>query len=280
MGRGEEPTRRGEMSIEYVNFAFITKSGVPPGPPGPLLQNNSTFTPNADTLFYNPGDVLRVVLQDTTDGLKITITDLTTGETGFMTASATNGFAEILFDPNGHTCSLKKHNLPTNFHPMNATSTEHTRVPWAAHSYNVAFSDEIGHFEYCSAVSSEGGACTSSGASDPPGPGLDENFCFDAAFAASFGLIPIDGCLDTVVRRCPLSASLAGNGPQHPAGPAIARGFGVVYQSFVYQCQRSAGELQQGGVRSGSAAHRVRYESAMPAPFFQPCRPQPWGGLR
>ncbi len=161
-------------AIEYVNFAFITKSGVPPGPPSPLLQNNGTFTPNADTLFYNPGDVLRVVLQDTTDGLKITISDLTTGETGFMTASATNGFAEILFDPKGNNCSIKKHNLPTNFHPMYATSSE-----------------------YCSAVSSEGGACTSSGASDPPGPGLDENFCFDAAFAASFGLIPIGGCLDT-----------------------------------------------------------------------------------
>ena len=32
---------------------------------------------------------------------------------------------------------------------MYSTSSEHTRVPWAAHSYNVAFSDEIGHFEYC-----------------------------------------------------------------------------------------------------------------------------------
>lgn len=54
--------------VEYVNFAFITKDGVPTGPPGPLLQNNSTFTPNADTLFYNPGDVLRVTLQDTGTG--------------------------------------------------------------------------------------------------------------------------------------------------------------------------------------------------------------------
>ena len=38
---------------------------------------------------------------------------------------------------------------PYAFHPMYATSGEHTRVPWAAHSYNVAFADEIGHFEYC-----------------------------------------------------------------------------------------------------------------------------------
>jgi hypothetical protein len=97
-------------AIEYVNFAFVTKSGVPPGPPSPLLQDNSTFTPNADTLFYNRGDVLRVVLQDTTQGLKITITDLTTGETGFMTASAANGFAEILF-VGDHRNSIKRFQL-------------------------------------------------------------------------------------------------------------------------------------------------------------------------
>ncbi len=182
--------------LEYVNFAFITKSGVPPGPPSPLLQNGSTFTVNADTLFYNPGDLLRVVLRDTPSGLKITITDLTSGESGFMTASAANGFGQILFDPTGTDCNPATHNLPYNFHPMYATASEHTRVPWAAHTYNIAFSDEIGHFEYCSTVSTEGGSCTS-GSSDPPA--IDENFCFDAAFASSFGLIPIGGCLDTDV---------------------------------------------------------------------------------
>ncbi len=91
---------------EPVNFAFITKSGVPVGPPSPLLRNGSTFTPTTDTLFYNPGDLLRIVLRDTTQGLRIAITDLTSGESGSMTASATNGFAQVLFDPNGTDCNL------------------------------------------------------------------------------------------------------------------------------------------------------------------------------
>jgi hypothetical protein len=39
--------------------------------------------------------------------------------------------------------------IPYNFHPMYSTSSPVTRVPWAAHSYNVAFSDEIGHWTAC-----------------------------------------------------------------------------------------------------------------------------------
>jgi hypothetical protein len=111
-----------------------------------------------------------------------------------MVASAANGFGQILFDPNGTDCDPATHNIPYDFHPMYATSSEHTRVPWAAHSYNIAFADEIGHFEYCSSVDAEGGNCTSTDASDPPG--LDDAFCFDGAFSAAFGLLPIGGCID------------------------------------------------------------------------------------
>ncbi len=67
-------------AVEYVNFALITKSGVPTGPPSPLLQNNGTFTPNADTLFYtsirrmrppastpvSPGQPIRTILHSPT----------------------------------------------------------------------------------------------------------------------------------------------------------------------------------------------------------------------
>ena len=180
-------------AIEYVNFAFIQTDGVPfpPGSPSPLGPFVAT---NANTLFMNPGDELIVTLADTEHGLKVTVQDLTSGQSGFMVSSAANGFAEILFDPNGTNCDFATHNLTYDFHPMYATSSEHTRVPWAAHSYNIAYSDEVGHFEYCTTVASEGGPCTSAAANDPPG--IDDNFCFDAGFASMFGLQPIGGCLD------------------------------------------------------------------------------------
>jgi hypothetical protein len=188
-------------AIEYVNRAFITKSGIPTGPPSPLFQNSKSFTPNAETLFYNPGDLLRITVQDTAHGLKITIDDLTSGESGSMTASAANGFAEILYDPTGTNCNKATHNLPYDFHPMYATSSEHTRVPWTAHSYNIAFSDEIGHFEYCNAVKGQGGSCTQDGVHDLDNglpTGAEDDFgCFDARFAGTKGFVPIGGCTST-----------------------------------------------------------------------------------
>jgi hypothetical protein len=181
--------------IEYLNFALITKNGVPVGPPSPLLANSSTFTPTANTLLYNPGDVLRIVLQDTAKGLQVTITDLTSGESGSMTASADNGFAQVLFDPNGTDCDPATHNLPVDFHAMYSTSSEHTGVPWAKSGENIAFSDELGHFEYCSTVQFEGGPCTSTVADDPAGP--DDSSCFSASLIASVGGFPIGACFDS-----------------------------------------------------------------------------------
>jgi hypothetical protein len=178
----------GSVGIEPANFAFVTTSGVPHAPPSPLGATNGTFTPNAATdLFMNSGDNLEVDIHDGLAGLTASIHDQTTGKTGSITASAANGFAQILFEPTASAC----HQAPYTFRPMYSTASEHTRVPWAAHTYNVAFSDEIGHFEYCSAVSGEGGECT---ANNEPGLDGDDDGCFSAAFSL---FVPIGGCIAT-----------------------------------------------------------------------------------
>jgi hypothetical protein len=182
------------VGLEPANFAFVTKSGVPHAPPAPLSQTLATFTPNPATdLFMNSGDQLSVDVHDGSAGLTVIIHDHTTGGTGSMTASAANGFAQVNYEPDpdpAHpsvTCSQN----PYTFRPMYATSSEHTRVPWAAHSYNVAFSDEIGHFEYCDAITEEGGDCTSNGedALDD-----DDTGCFSGALST---FVPITGCIGT-----------------------------------------------------------------------------------
>jgi hypothetical protein len=134
-----------KVGEEYVNFAFITKSGVAQAPANPLHATTDTFTPQPGDLFMNSGDNLSVSFTDTPHGLKVTILDKTTGQSGSMTASAANGFGQMKFQPTGSNCT----EIPYNFHPMYSTSTPKTRVTWAAGSYNVAFDTEIGHFQFC-----------------------------------------------------------------------------------------------------------------------------------
>jgi hypothetical protein len=75
---------------------------------------------------------------------------------------------------------------------MYSTASEHTRVPWAAHSYNIAFSDEIGHFEYCANVLNDG-TCGGD-RNDPDGPDGDDVFCLPASESLR---IRIGGCFGT-----------------------------------------------------------------------------------
>jgi hypothetical protein len=187
-GQANNDTCLSNVGEEPVNFAFVTKTGVADSPSDPL--NFAHFTPNLSTdLLMNPGDLLLVDLHDTNAGFQVVITDLRSGQTGSMTASTANGFAQVVFDPSGTTCTSQ----PYAFHPMYSTSSENTVVPWAAHSYNVAFSDEIGHFEYCNLTDGfPGGNCLSAGASDPGGLDSDDTFCFDATQSTR---IQISGCM-------------------------------------------------------------------------------------
>jgi hypothetical protein len=133
---------RATAGEEWANFAFVTKNGVPQAPPDPLSATAATFTPDpSKVLFMSAGDQLTISIHDSTAGLVTSIADNTSGQSGSMTASIANGFKHPLFRPSASTCS----EAPYAFHPMYSTSSEHTRVPWTAHSYNVSFSDEIGH---------------------------------------------------------------------------------------------------------------------------------------
>ena len=162
---------------EPINFAFLTHSGTPGGPPGPDQQNNATFTPTADTLMMNPGDTLKVSMHDTPAGIITQVNDLTTGQSGTMTASGANGFRHILWDPVNFTCN----GAPYDFHPMYDSALAPTAngqplawTTWSAHTDNVAYDVETGHFEPPDA-SSDGVA------------NLDDPPCFSGPF--------ITGCL-------------------------------------------------------------------------------------
>jgi hypothetical protein len=123
---------------EPVNFAFVQTNGIPAGPPGPATATNATFTPNSQTFLMNQGDRIRVTIKDTSQGLLTLVEDLTTGRSGFMVASAANGFQ------NTDLNSCRGTNF--SFHPEFATAKDGNFVPWAALQINVNFAVEIGHF--------------------------------------------------------------------------------------------------------------------------------------
>jgi hypothetical protein len=174
---------------EWANFAFITKSGIPQAPPDPLNATAATFTPDpAKVLFMNPGDTLQISIHDSAAGLVNSIRDITSGQAGSMTASIANGFAHPLFQPSAATCT----EAPYAFHPMYATSSEQTVVPWTAHTYNVSFSDEIGHFEYCDHANVQG-SCVNPGVGETK-KDADDTGCFNASASL---LAPVGGCVGT-----------------------------------------------------------------------------------
>jgi hypothetical protein len=129
---------------EPVNFAFLQRNGVPAGPPGPQLADLASNTPNGQTLKMNPGDVLRVSITDPAAGFTTRVTDLTTGQSGFMVASGQNGF----MDTNFQTCA----GTPHTFHAEYSTASQQNQVPWASLEGGVLMQQEIGHFEVCNSV--------------------------------------------------------------------------------------------------------------------------------
>ena len=131
--------------IEPVNFSFLQTNGVPPGPPAPQDPNTKTFLGNSQTLKMNPADVLKVAITDPSNGLTARVTDLTTGQIGYIQASKANGFANTsMSDCSGHSHT---------FHAEYSSATKSHLVPWAELEGGVLMEQEIGHFEVCNTVS-------------------------------------------------------------------------------------------------------------------------------
>ena len=179
---------------EPLNWAYITHSGKSQAPANALATSRDLLDdgvakalnpdPSVD-LMMNPGDTIRVHIHDTAAGVEVDMHDLTTGRSGLMTASKANGFGQVMFQPNSATC----HDRPYAFHPEYSTAVPRGNT-WAAHANNLAFADEIGHFEYCNAIDAEGGNCTSPA---PPDTALDpdDTECFDGAAST---LVQLTGC--------------------------------------------------------------------------------------
>jgi hypothetical protein len=145
--------------LEPVNFAFLQTNGVPAGPPSPQLSDVSTLLPNAHTLMINPGDTLRVSISDPPKGFTTTIRDLTTHQTGTMTASAANGF----MNTNIADCT----GTPFTFHAEYSTAKQPNQVPWAALEGGVLMQQEIGHSEVCNSVKNQDSFTSTTSYSDP-----------------------------------------------------------------------------------------------------------------
>jgi hypothetical protein len=134
---------------EPVNFAFIQNNGVPTGAPSPQDANIATFTPNSHTLLMNPGDKIVVHMADAAapgggKAFKVTVEDLTQHTSGWMQASAANGFA--------NTSMANCSGTPFNFEPEYNTAKPANIIPWAAIRTDVSTEFETGHWESCTSL--------------------------------------------------------------------------------------------------------------------------------
>ena len=194
-------------SAEYVNFGIVTTTGASTGAANPVDSTQTTYDGNPSgppTFFMNNGDQLQVTFNDIPNstpgpngsGLQVVINDLTTGTSGSMVASSNNGFGMVQAAPAPSTaCS----SILYNFHPMYDTSSTGGRVIWAAHTYNISYSDEIGHWETCGAPlpSSSGLACNPNNLpviteSDGEQSDADDTSCFPPSGA---GTLPLTRCI-------------------------------------------------------------------------------------
>jgi hypothetical protein len=230
--------------IEPTNFAFIQTDGVPTGPPSPQLANLESFTPNSKTLLMNPGDRIVAKIFDADIGggkhaLETRIDDLTTGQTGYMIASAKNGFMAT----NTADCS----GVPFNYEPEYKTASPDNVIPWAALETNISTDFEIGHFIPCTKVE------------DP-------------------AVIDVGGAIDTVWQTCKGPYERAGDRSGLPEEPSDAfcfpegfRHHGLAPPNLVTGCTNflSGGDVDFDGTSYWPDWPNHKEAHRFPEPFFQ-----------
>jgi hypothetical protein len=256
-------------------------------PANPIDSTLTTYTPDpAKDLFMNSGDRIGVATHDTANGVQVVLDDHTTGQSGSMTASGANGFAQIKYDPTGTSCQA----IPYNFHPMYSTSSPQTRVIWAAHTYNVAFSDEIGHFEFCTGPSAipatpfgvdtagnpiacPAGNVEGRGSDTEPTDG-DDNFCFPGSEAL---LVHVNGCTDTNTGFDGVSYQRVwpdGNTAVHPqpwrfSSPLTGPHYNVNYTRMAFEADLPAIEANTCNRTTGAGCTLIpTTDDGQPAAFY------------
>jgi hypothetical protein len=211
---------------EPINFAFLQTNGVPTGPAGPGDSDFDSSIPNSDTLLMKPGDKITVHMFDApapavagalggNDAFKAVVDDLTQGTSGYMQASAANGFEYV--DMN---CDVGL----ANYQPEYNTAAKGNIGPWAALQTDISTEYETGHFEPCSSVSGSitnpfdpsdtGGSYTTcsgayEGSSPKEGAETSDEICYAAndphtgydGPGSSFVGAPIANCQDNVVQN-------------------------------------------------------------------------------
>jgi len=267
--------------IEYVNFAYLTRSGKPQGPPDPLhFDPVASGRPDpAKVLMMGQGDSITLTMHDTQHGVRAELRDETTHQSGSMVASAANGFGQIAFNPAPSTGCQE---TPYDFHPMYSTSSAAVGAGtvWSAHTGNVSFSDEIGHFDFCSQVDTATGTCTglegSPGDQEPADE--DDVACFPASAST---LVPVSGCNgqnDGFDGTSYLPRWPDGNTRLHPtsillSSPRTGRGYQGTYPRIAFEADLATIESTAGNqpcdVTTGQGCTRIPItDDGTPAKFY------------
>jgi hypothetical protein len=220
---------------EPINFAWIQRDGVPTGPASPQESDLASSTPNRQTLLLNPGDQIRIHMFDAPapgggKAFEVVIHDLTTGQTGYMQASAANGFATTSMSD----CS----GTPYNFQPEYSTAGAAETIPWAALQTNISTEFETGHWEPCTSVTDPGtytigsftdvfyntcnGPYEDAGPPDSTTPEVSDAFCYpagDTHGALNSAPDEMSGCEDNYYQNGDLDFDGTPYYPEWPTGP-------------------------------------------------------------